>query len=146
MLAYKLVGPTAVLSITGTADGDAHSVTVAAATSAAYVAGRYSVHEYVSRSAERFTLATGVLTVLANLAAATTGADLRSHAEKMLAAIEAWLERKAPTSASIEIAGRKISNYPLPELLALRDRYRAEVARERQIANGGTPSRLLLRF
>ena len=83
--------------------------------------------------------------MLANLVGASAG-DTRSHAQKMLDAIEAWLESKAPTAASVEIAGRKISNYPLADLLALRSKYKFEVSQETGIATGKRGSKLLVRF
>lgn len=146
ILAYTLVGSASVKSISATADGDAFSVAIPAATSAAWEPGAYRVQETVTKGAERYTLCTVTLRVLQNLAALTAGADLRTHARKVLDAIEAWLESKAPTASSIEIAGRKISNYPLPELLALRDRYRAEVRREEAGSSSGRGSRLLMRL
>jgi hypothetical protein len=86
--------------------------------------------------------------VLPNLAAATAGADLRTHAEKVLAGIEAYLEGKASSgwAASLEIAGRKLSEYALAELLKLRDTYRAEVSSARQISVCAPPVRLLTRL
>jgi hypothetical protein len=142
VVAYRLVGPTAAYTITAAADGDVHAVTIAAATSAAYAPGLYKLHETVSNDDERFTLGVTALRVLPDLAAGSA-ADTRSHARKVLDAIEAWLESKAPTAAAFEVAGRKLQNYPLTELLALRDRYRLEVAREER---GGRGVRILTRF
>lgn len=135
-LSYSLVGRTGAHTFSGTADGDGFAVTVSATTSANFTAGRYRLTEYVTKGTERFTTATKDVTVLANLAGATTAADTRSHAQKMLDAIEAYLESKAPTAASVEIAGRKISNYPLTDLLALRSKYQNEVAIEARLASG----------
>lgn len=146
-LSYTLVTGTAAYSFNATANGNAFSITVAAATTAPWTVGLYQLHEYVTKAAERYTLGTTPLRVLPNLAAvAAGGLDVRSHARKVLDAINAWLEAKAPTAAGFELAGRKLQNYALPELLALRDRYRAEVAREEQVASGRPPSRLLTRL
>src|SRR6185312_2016653 len=57
------------------------------------------------------------------VAAATGPVDTRSHAQKVLDAINAWLESKAPVAGSFEISGRKISYYPLADLLKLQSRY-----------------------
>jgi hypothetical protein len=118
-------------------------VTIDASTSAAYVAGTYRVQEYVEKGGERYTLSAVMLQVLPDLSTATTG--LRTHARKVLDAIEAWLEAKAPTAGAVEIAGRKVQNYPITDLLALRDRYRAEVRREEAAASGGS-GRVLVRL
>lgn len=145
VLSYQLINSTTAHSFTATADGDVHAVTVAAATTATWAAGDYKIHETVALAGERYTLAVKVVRVLPDLAAAAT-ADIRTHARKVLDAIEAWLEAKAPTAASFEVAGRKLAQYPLPELLALRDRYRAEVTREQRTEAGRPPVRLLTRF
>lgn len=130
-LKYVLVSATAAYNATASADGDDYLLTVDAAATAAWAAGRYALTEYVVKDAQRFTLATTQLQVLPDLAAATGGLDTRTHARKVLDAIEAWMESRAPVAGMLEIAGRRIQHYPLADLLALRDRYRAEVARER---------------
>jgi hypothetical protein len=61
----------------------------------------------------------------------------------MLDAINAWMESKAPVAGSMEINGRKIAYFPLPDLLKLRDRYRAEVAREETGAGKTVGTRIL---
>lgn len=146
-LHYAFVGTASVQSAVAAADGDAHLVTLAANVTAGWPAGTYRVQEYVTKGTERYSLSAVNVRVLPDLTTVTTGADLRTHARKVLDAIEGWLESKAPAAQSIEIAGRKISNYPIADLLALRDRYRAEVAREEAAASGaGRGSRLLVRF
>lgn len=145
-LRYTLIGAGAAYSITAAADGADWLVSVAAAVTSGWAAGRYTVQEWVAKGAERYSLAQTALCITPDLAAASIGADLRTHARKVLDAIEAWLESRAPTAAQIEVAGRKISNYPLPDLLALRDRYRAEVLREEAAAAGRCGARLLVRL
>lgn len=142
-LKVALVGQAGAYNATAAADGDAHAFTIAATTTASWAPGRYVLTEFVVQGAERYTLGTSELQVLPDLAVATTGSDTRTHARKVLDAIEAWLETKAPTAASVEVAGRKLANYPLADLLSLRDRYRAEVRRETAGAGGG---RLLVRL
>lgn len=59
----------------------------------------------------------------------------QTHAERVLNAIEATIERRASTDQmSYTIDGRSLSRTPIADLLALRDRYKAEVAREKQAA------------
>jgi hypothetical protein len=98
---------------------------------------------------EAYTVASGTITVQPAFSAATL--DSRSHARKTLANIEAYLENPGNlTSSMYEIAGRKLQRFGIPELLSLRDRYRAEVAREDAAANvgRGLPDRrrVLVRF
>ena len=58
-----------------------------------------------------------------------------SHAEKVLAAIEAALERCASTDQmNYSIEGLSLARTPIADLLTLRDRYKAEVVREKQAA------------
>jgi len=77
--------------------------------------------------------------------------DNRSHARKVLENIETYLENSGNLSAaSYEIAGRKLQRFSLPELLAMRDKYKGEVAREDAAMNvsRGLPDRrrILVRF
>ena len=146
VLAYTLIGVGGAYNFSGTANGADFLVTVSAASSTGYAPGLYTLTEYVSKAGERYTLNTKSLRILPNLAAAVAASDNRSHAQKMLDAIEAWLESKAPTSASVEIAGRKISNYPLADLLSLRDKYKFELRLENNAAAGNGMPKLLVRF
>ena len=145
-LTYTLVGSTTVYSFASAPSGDAHSVTVAASVSGQWEPGGYRLVEAATRALERVTLIDRFARVLPDLAAAMAGADVRTHAEKVLASIEAYLEGKAAWAAGLELAGRKLSEYPIADLLKLRDTYRAEVGRERQVAAGLPPTRILTRF
>jgi hypothetical protein len=136
-LAYTLVSSTKVLQVSATADGDDYAVTVDAATTAAWDAGSYRVQAYVTKGTDRHTIGTGLVRVLPNLAAATGGLDTRTHAQKVLDAINGWLESQAPVYGAMEINGRKISYYPLADLLKLRDRYQLAVNTEQRLAGGG---------
>ena len=58
--------------------------------------------------------------------------DDRTHAKKVLEAIEAVLENRAgKDQEEYSIAGRSLKRTPLDELYALRSKYRAEVFAER---------------
>lgn len=146
-LAYSIVGPTAVYTVNGVANaaGDGFDVDVAATTSKTWAAGIYRVAEIVSNATDRVTLSMCSLAIAPDPTAA--GAYMQSHAQKVLAAIEAWLESKAPTAGALEINGRKIQYFPLTELLALRDKYAAMVKRELQCATTGVSgTRILVRL
>lgn len=139
-LAYTLASTAGVHSIPTTADGDVHVVDVSASTTATWAAGRYRVQAAVTKGSERRTVDAFDVRVLPNLIAATDPVDTRSHARKVLDAIEAYIETGSPTAASVQIGVRQVQNIPLPELLAFRGRYRIEVRREE---SGGRSSRIL---
>lgn len=150
-LVYYLVSATAQITFTSSADGDDHLVLVPAATTASWAAGGYQFQERAEKTGGlKYTLASGRIQVLPNLAAATSGLDARSHARKVLDVLEAWLENRANWAADFQLAGRSVRHIPVPELLTLRDRYRADVRREEQaarVAQGLAPgNRILVRF
>ena len=140
-LTYTLTQATTRKQIVASASGSDFSVTVAAATSAAYAEGEWSWVAAVASGSERYTLDSGTLTVLPDLAAASGGYDGRSHAVKTLAAIKAWIESKGANAGvgEYEIAGRKMKYIPITDLLKLRQAYEAEVRGEQnaeRIRNG----------
>lgn len=145
-LKFTLLGQGGAHNGTASADGDAHQITVAASESATWAPGNYLLTEYVTKGAERFTIASRSVRVLPDLASATDAVDTRSHARKVLDAIEAWLESKAPVHGMLEIAGRRIQHYPIEQLLVLRDRYRIEVAAEESAARGGPRGQVKVRL
>lgn len=134
-LKYRLINSAGKFDITAVADGTDHLITITAAISATYTAGTYTWTAYVEKgteqSLERYTIGTGTLIVKPNLAAQTTGYDNRSHAKKVLDAIEALLAGKATADVmSYTIGGRSISKMPPQELIKWRDIYKAEYLRE----------------
>lgn len=142
-LKYRFKHPTAAgFEITATADGTDHSISVPASTTTGYTAGDWSWIAWVEGgSSEKYTVDTGTATITPDYrsGAATTTLDDRSHARKVLAALEAWIEGHDPAVAEYEIAGRRMKYIPLGDLLKLRQRYKAEVAAEinaERIANG----------
>ncbi|MCK9386086.1 MAG: hypothetical protein M0Q15_15865 [Nevskia sp.] len=150
-LSYTLISAAVKLTLTSAASGDAHAVSLTAVATAAYAAGDYQwVRTFTNAgTSARETTATGMLTVLPNLSALTTF-DGRSHAVRMLAAIEAALESRA-TADMIDLMqasglDRSIQR-DTSKLIALRSQYAAEVSRE-QAAAGNRPGRgrIYMRF
>lgn len=128
-LTYTFVNASAKFQITASADGDEFSITVAAASSNK-PAGVYTWVAKVSYSGEVHTVGSGSITVLPDLATLTVH-DGRSHARKVLDAIEALLENRASIDQkSISIAGRTLERTPIADLLALRSVYRTEARNE----------------
>lgn len=140
------------IEITATASGSDFLIEVASATTAGKTAGRYRWQAYITRNSDsqRLTVDVGVVELLANRDSATT--DPRSHARKMLDAIETALEAFATYSTvkSYTITtgngSRQVTRNDIPELTTLRNRYRAEVAAEERRADGLGMAKLVVRW
>jgi hypothetical protein len=132
-LKYRFKSAAGGFEITATAVGTTHSVTVAASTSAGYTAGDYTWTAWVEGgTSEKYTVDSGVCTLLPDYraAAAATALDDRSHAKKMLDAIEAWLESRDMAVAEYQIAGRQMKYIPVADLVKLRNNYQQQVQAE----------------
>lgn len=135
------------IEITASGSGSDYLVEVAAADTAAETAGSYAWQAYITRNSdsERITVDRGTVLLRANRDASTD--DPRSHAQKMLDAIEALMEGRASSAeASYSIGDRSLTKLTPDELIRWRNFYRAEVRAERQaetIANGGGNGRLV---
>lgn len=100
---------------------------------------------------EKHTLENGQVEILPDLTQAISTTDLRSHAKKVLEAIESLLEGKpAYDVASYSIAGRSVSKMSPEELIKWRSFYKTEYERELEaeaIARGeDNPRRIGVRF
>lgn len=137
--------------ITASADGDDFEVNVAAAASAAWQPGDYTLEGYVTEIAtnERYRVFKSTVKVLVN--PAELGSDFhddRSFAKTCLDSIEGEMERRAGRSdRSYSIAGRNLEYMTMKELQDARARfkqeYEAEVAAV-NIANGKASGRRIL--
>lgn len=121
------------IQIAGTSGGGGSYFlfTVPSATSANYVPGLYhwQLEIVQNSSSNRLVVERGEFTVLADLDA--SGADPRTHAQIMIAKIESILTGKADSDVSnYSIAGRSLTKMTFEELMAARDRYKAEYQRE----------------
>lgn len=154
-LKYYVKNATGAFTITASAyETDNYRVLVAPATSAGYTPGTYTWVAYVEKgtgeSFERHRVDSGTFTVQANFAT-LTNYDARTHVKRVLDAIEAVIENRA-SAADLEysVAGRSLKKMTHAELLALRDRYKAEYAAElaaERIADGlASGRRILVRF
>ena len=151
-LTYYLKGPASPAAIVATADGDTHSVTIAAAVTANYNPGGYVL---IGRVVDK---ATGLITHLAydgrltvepNFSAADAEYDPRTDNEIILDNITAVLKGEATfQQASYQIAGRALSRFLPSELRAEQTHYRTLVAnekRKRMLDEGRKPpSRMIL--
>ena len=138
-LSLYLRGP-AGIDLTTTPDGVQHVLTASPATTANWTAGTYSYLVRVTDGVDIIDIDEGQIEVRADLAAITGEHDGRSHAQKVLGALEAVIEGRATIDqSSYKINNRELSRTPIPELIALRKYYRAEVLREKRKAAGHSP-------
>lgn len=113
-----------------TAAGDGWQVRVAPELTTGLASGRYGWMAVVEKGGERHVAASGS----AHVTAFPSGADGLTHAERMLAAIEALLEGRATSDQeSVQINGRAITRIPFGDLVKWRNHYRAQV----EMADGG---------
>lgn len=133
VLAITLVNSLAAIAIPSgsiTASGSAFAISVPASTTAGYAAGLYSAISRVSKAGQVFTVKSQPLTVLPSLA---TAQDTRSHARRMLDAINSVLENRASSSVlKYTIGSRSLEHMPVSELMAHRAVFLREVAIEDQ--------------
>lgn len=140
------------IEITAVASGSDFVVEVPGTETGKYVPGRYQYHVYIVRisDSERVTLGGGgFFDVRANRDKSAD--DPRTHAKKVLDAIEAVIEgRASKDQEEYSISGRQLRRTPIPELLKLRDVYRAEVrgqeASAKLAAGVGTGRKIQVRF
>ncbi|UXU73696.1 hypothetical protein [Paracoccus sp. SMMA_5] len=90
------------------------------------------------RAGDVVQIETGNMRLRPDISLIPAGHDGRSHAARVLDAIEAVLENRATMDQQkYAINNRELWRTPIPELLLLRDRYRAELRREQQAARRG---------
>ena len=153
-LKWTSVGKLGVMTISAIADDinpDDFKFVIPAATSAAYVAGDYQWQIVATKTTTRYTIAEGIVSLLDNISARTALYDNRSHAKKVLDAIEAVIEGRATQDQmAYQIAGRSLSRTSIPDLLLLRSRYQTEYRDEVNMANIaaglGTGRKIYARF
>ncbi len=151
VLKYRLINAAGKIDITAGASEADHLVSVAASVSELWTPGTYAWQAYVEKAAERFTVGSGSIEIKPDLAAQAAGYDTRTTAKRLLEAVEAVLANRA-TRADLEyeVAGRRMKSMSHADLLAARDKLKAEVVREdaaARIAQGLSPkNKLYVRF
>jgi hypothetical protein len=152
-LHYALFNAAGAYTVDAAASGEEHLVDVAAAVTAAWTPGRYDWTAYVTHTdGRRQQLFTGVLVVVPDLASGTPY-DGRSHARRMLDAIEAVIEKRG-TKQELDLVRGSFGGFDAerePEkLIVWRDKYAREVADEEAAAALGRgerrPRSIKLRF
>ncbi|KVN73878.1 hypothetical protein WT15_23855 [Burkholderia stagnalis] len=136
-LSVLLRGPNAINISSSAADSGAHRAQADATTTAAWPAGEYLYSVRVTSGAVVLEVASGLVTVEADLMSMQDGADARSHAQRTLDALEAVVEKRATRDQErYTINNRELWRTPIGDLLKLRDYYRAELARMKAAQRG----------
>ncbi len=121
------------IEITASESGTDYIVEVGQSTSVGFKAGIYHWQAYITRTSdsERITIDSGTWEIKPNRD--TTASDPRNHVRRVLDSIEAVIEGRATKDQeNYSIQGRSLSRTPIPDLLILRDRYKAEYIREQR--------------
>lgn len=124
VLSYALRGPQSI-DFFATASGADHQVTLAAAATAAYVAGKYKFQSAVTKAGERYVINEGYIAVKENLAAITTPTDRLLSLEADITAIESYVAKNYKF-ASYSIGGRSLNQIATADLLTLLNKLRIE--------------------
>lgn len=135
-LSVKLRGVGSI-NIDATPEGDNFRLRVNAEDTAQWEPGRYWYTARVSNGADILEVEAGEVEITPDLAEAGAGFDGSTHAERVLAAIEAVLEKRATRDQErYTINNRELWRTPIADLLNLRDRYRAQVRTEQKAKRG----------
>lgn len=140
VLTYGLVNAKVKYSIAATDNGDgSHLATLPTSVTSLWLPGICAWQAVVTKAAERYTVASGQITVGASYSNGET-VDERTHVRRTLEALEAVLEGRATSDQlGYSIGGRSITKMSPEQLLQWRDKYKAELAAEiksEQIASG----------
>lgn len=149
VLTYSFVRDGGAITITATASGSEHAVSVPNSTTSAWIPADYTWTAYVSDGTSRFTVETGAIRIKANPAAG--GYDSRSQCKRTLDAVNALLEGRAGADvSSYSIGGRSVTKMAVTELLVwkskLEGEYQRELAADRAARGLGSGRKILTRF
>ena len=141
VLNYRLINAAGKIDISSAATGDDHAVAITASASAAWHAGIYTYQATVEKAGERYTVATGKLSVAPNLANQAAGFDTRSPAQAILDNLLAAYQSASAARAFVqeyEIAGRRMKFNSKAEWLLEINFWKREVAAEERAARRAT--------
>lgn len=133
----SLRGPQAI-DIIGGSDENIHTINANASTTANWPAGNYWYSVRVTNTdGDVVELESGQIEILPDLTLVTGEYDGRTHAERVLEAIEAVIEKRATMDQRrYKINNRELERMLPSDLLRLRDYYRDAVRRERMAKKG----------
>lgn len=128
---FNLIDGATVSNFTLTASESNNEYVIESTNTTSYAKGEYNWIAYITRSSDsaRIKIGEGFTEIQDNYA--TTTNSVRSHAKKVLDAIEAVIENRATMDqSSMSIAGRSLSRLTVDELMTFRDRYKTEYLKE----------------
>jgi hypothetical protein len=132
VLKYALLprsGETGRVDIVATAQGTSHLAHLTATQTTNIAPGEYTLIGFVESGEDRYKISQFDVIVEAN-PLSTPSLDSRSFAERAILALEESLMGCLRAEwASMSIGGKTLSRMSLPEKLAARDRFKAEIAR-----------------
>jgi hypothetical protein len=133
-LTYTLWTASAAITLTATASGKEHLIEALPAATANYAPGRYGYAARVTNGTDAYTVDTGNIEILPAVGAAM---DTRSHARRMLDAIDAILENRA-SDGDLDVVrtqtGSGSTEFDPIALLRYRRQFAAAVASEEAAA------------
>ena len=131
-LVYTLINSAAKISITATANGVDHLVSVAPATTAGYTAGTYNWQATATDGVDTHVVREGCMEVVALFSAQST-LDARSHAAIMVDAIEAMLQgRASDEQRKFKIGDTEVEYLSPAEIQEWLNFYRNELSAEKR--------------
>ena len=134
-----LRGP-ASIDLTAIADGSVFVFHADATATATWSPGDYWYSVRMIRGDDVKEAQNGKIKVLPDMSSLPAGYDGSTYAERVLAAIEAVIERRASLDQeSYRINNRELSRTPISDLLTLRDQFKREVGKERAAKAGRNP-------
>lgn len=138
VLTYALVKSGTRLQVTASAGANgSHLLTITAAACAAWGVGVYHYQAYATSGGVTAVVDSGTIEIKPNFAAASTGYDARSPAEKIFDAVNALLQGVADDNAKrTRFRDRELETFSMDELLKLRSKMLEEVKREQAAAAG----------
>ena len=140
---YNFEGPSE-LNVTAVPDGAGHLVELTTLQTA-IATGSYAWQAIASRAfpIERVLVGQGRTDILVSFGVDTTIGEQKTHARRMVEAIEAQLEGRATDGQrAMSINGRSLDRIPVLELTELRSKYRMELrSEEAALAQGAKPGK-----
>lgn len=148
-ITYSIANESGFYNISSTASGADHSFSIPPATTQQWAPGKYYYQATVSDGTDRFSLASGSVDILPDFSYSQKAE--RSHVERTLDNVEKTIEKlSSKEHSTLQFNGRSYTARDMGDLIALRDKYKAELAamnRAERVANGLAPgNKIRVRF
>lgn len=133
---YVFQGPSTI-TVSAAVVGNELTVNETATTTAAWAPGYYKFQLLASLADDRCLVSQGSIQINPNFANLAAGHDFRSHAQRMLDAINQVLEGRITKDVEqYEIDGRSVTRIPILELQKLKRTYSMKVLSEKRKESG----------